>query len=221
MQLLFAIPDKRLCSGIGQNKVHDRDLKEAHQERLTHIPRRKGHPVGLEPTTPCPASRANNPTDSATLRQLGRPSGCCLSIYEVIGQIQKKETKRRARPLAVPFFLCLPNNFEPLIPMRNLIFLSHSFLIESDIRTFSAFQDQSSAVLSMCINRLKVTSCGFQFLSQHLYIFFLFTYDRRASKRKLIVITFEYVFGNQDITRIFNRRKHFCHSCIENVLIVN
>ena len=95
MQLLFAIPDKRLCSGIGQNKVHDRDLKEAHQERLTHIPRRKGHPVGLEPTTPCPASRANNPTDSATLRQLGRPSGCCLSIYEVIGQIQKEKSKKR------------------------------------------------------------------------------------------------------------------------------
>ena len=29
--------------------------------------------VGLEPTTPC-----NNPTDSATLRQMGRPSGCYL-----------------------------------------------------------------------------------------------------------------------------------------------
>ena len=29
--------------------------------------------VGLEPTTPC-----NNPTDSATFRQMGRPSGCYL-----------------------------------------------------------------------------------------------------------------------------------------------
>ena len=130
-------------------------------------------------------------------------------------------TKKSLSVFQLRLNLFFPNNFEPLIPMRNLIFLSHSFLIESDIRTFSAFQDQSSAVLSMCINRLKVTSCGFQFLSQHLYIFFLFTYDRRASKRKLIVITLEHVFRNQDITRIFNRRKHFCHSCIENVLIVN
>ena len=66
-----------------------------------------------------------------------------------------------ARIMYEPFV----ENYLRLIPMRNLIFLSHSFLIESDIRTFSAFQDQSSAVLSMCINRLKVTSCGFQFLS--------------------------------------------------------
>ena len=51
-----------------------------------------------------------------------------------------------------------PNNFEPLIPMRNLIFLSHSFLIESDIRTFSTFQDQSSAVLSMCIGCNKIAT---------------------------------------------------------------
>ena len=75
--------------------------------------------------------------------------------YQSFGLDRKKQVFRLA------FFLSCLNNFEPLIPMRNLIFLSHSFLIESDIRTFSAFQDQSSAVLSMCINRLKVTSCGF------------------------------------------------------------
>ena len=68
---------------------------------------------------------------------------------------------KKDRSKTVFFFLSYPNNFEPLIPMRNLIFLSQSFLIESDIRTFSAFQDQSSAVLSMCINRLKVAGSGF------------------------------------------------------------
>ena len=98
---------------------------------------------------------------TTSLRPVGRARGCKPRCR----YIEPQENKKRTPPSGGVLFLSYPNNFEPLIPMRNLIFLSHSFLIESDIRTFSAFQDQSSAVLSMCINRLKVTSCGFQFLS--------------------------------------------------------
>ena len=120
MQLLFAIPDKRLCSGIGQNKVHDRDLKEAHQERLTHIPRRKAPPVGLEPTTPCPASRANNSTDFVSLRQLGRPAGCgLLSIRSrCSNSIEKSKTEKATRCVTFSV-LAPPVGLEPTTPCNN------------------------------------------------------------------------------------------------------
>ena len=62
--------------------------------------------MDIEPTTPCPASRANNPTDFVSLRQLGRPAGCWLLSIRSRCSNSKGEKQKMRGTLRVPLIFC-------------------------------------------------------------------------------------------------------------------
>ena len=71
-------------------------------------------------TTPCPVCRANYPTDSAMLRQMGRPSGCyLLSIgSRCSNSIEKSKTEKATRCVTFSV-LAPPVGLEPTTPCNN------------------------------------------------------------------------------------------------------